>query len=800
MPYYWRLTSGSLPPGLTLQTLNSGREGYLVGNPTQVGVYNWTYTVTDDTPPPDGPLSASNTFTMSISSSLYLRGSLIDEGGTLPASTLNLPLSDPYFNRLYVEELGVHNSGFSVSVIGGTKPSWLTVAVYPTTNITSSTTAFSKSCYAPINFSGTPTAIGTHSFTIRVTSTTGAFIDYTISLVVSQPGVKPVSTPTSYVLTANKSYIREGESVVIQLTTYNQANGSTVPYQITGISAADIGQSLSGNFTLSNITYRTPIYSSQTEYLEYQDIIGYEEHSYQVGYLTITAVSDFTAEGTETMTISLPNQSQQAKADWVTSTNVDILDTSTTAARPIYNFFPWQTDIGSPISSASEGVTFNITLETQNVPSGTEFDYAVYGIAAADLGVGSMTGKFRIGNDGKDTKQFMVRPNGIVEAKSFDIFIPALGLNAYVNIVDVVPTYRVEATATSVAEGETVTFNFITSSVADGTQFPYYISGVSSSDVDQPLYGILTVYNNRAGLAVRVLEDSTIEGTETLTFEVDIVARTQVQIRDKTVQPTSIAYSLTLSSLSGALTSGTVLTEGDSFYIQIATPASAVGTNIRYQVTGIPQSMIALSLSGTLQIFPDGLGNGQRGVPVPTYSDGGTNNLRTVTVSLPDVGLSSSFQLKSVAAVIPAANGIVSNTTPANNATIISTSPLVITSSALPNGVVNVNYTGGVNYYFGYTGGVGPLTWSVSSGSLPAGLSCSPSGDGNIFIISGYPTSAGTSTFTIRGVDQNGSSSTLTTSITVTNPAVDDFNLYAGGGGYKYKNPGIWEDLYDPFL
>lgn len=819
MPYYWRLTSGSLPPGLTLQTLNSGREGYLVGNPTQVGVYNWTYTVTDDTPSPDGPLSASNTYTMSVSSSLYLRGTLIDEGGALPASTLNLPLSDPYFNRLYVEELGVHSSTFSVSVVQGTKPSWLTIAAGPTTNITSSTTVFSKYCYAPINFSGTPTAIGTHSFTIRVTSTTGAFIDYTISLVVSQPGVISVSTPTSFVLTANKSYIREGESVVIQLTTTNQANGSTVPYQITGISASDISQSLSGSFTLSNITYRTPIYSSQYEYLEYGDIIGYEERSYQVGYLTITAVSDFTVEGTETMTISLPNQIQQAKADWVTSTSVDILDTSATAARPIYNFFPWQTDMGSPISSATEGQSFYITLETQNVPTGTEFSYTVYGVAAADLGIGSMTGKFRIGSDGKDTKQFMLKPNGIVEAKSFDIFIPDLGLNAYVNIVDVVPTYRVEASATSVAEGDTVIFNFITTSVADGTQFAYYIGGVSSSDINQPTYGLLTVYNNRAGLAVTILEDSSIEGTETLTFDVDIVARTEVQVRDKTVQPSDIDYSLTLGNTSQVLTSGSVITEGDSFYIKIATPGSAVGTNIRYQISGIPQYMIDIPTSGAFTIFPDGYGNGQRIVWASIIPDGGTNNLRTVTVSLPDttiIGflayrtpiLSSSFQVKSSPAAISDPDGLLdANTTPANTVIIPSTGPLVITSNPdpLPDGVVGVNYVGGVNYYFSYTGGVGPLTWSVDSGSLPAGLSCSPiavtaSGDSNLFIITGYPTVAGTSTFTIRGTDQNGSSNTITRTITVTDPAVDSFNLYPGGGGYKYKNPGVWEDIYDPYI
>ena len=816
MPYYWRLTGGSLPPGLSLQTINSGREGYLVGNPTQVGVYNWTYTVTDDTPPPYGPLSASNTFSMSISSSLYMRGTLVGEGGALPVATINT-LLDPaaYSNRLYAEELGVHNSTFTVSVIQGTKPSWLTIGAGPTTNMTSSTAVFSKYCYAPINFSGTPTAVETQAFTIRVTSTTGSFIDLDVSLVIATAGVIPVSEATSFVLTANKSYVKEGESVVVQLKTHNQPDGSTVPYRITGISAADIAEPLSGNFTLSNVTYRQPIYQYKGPYapIEVDDpnsgLLGWYEFSYQVGYLTITAISDFSTEGLETMTISLPDQIQQAKPDWVTSLNIDILDTSQSPVQPSYSFFAWDTDRESPISSAIEGNQFYVTLETQNVPYATEYDYVISGISAADLGgINGMTGKFRVDYDGSITKQFFLKPNGIADPKTFIISLPKLGLSVNVDISDSPMTYRLEASALSVTEGDTVVFNLYTTSVPDGTAVRYWIGGphILSTDIDKPMYGegFFTVYNNRASVAVKILEDYTVEGTETLTFSADIYAQVQIQIKDKTVEP---SYSLILSSApggDGVLTASSILTEGDMFYFNVITPTSAIYTNIRYQISGIPQSMINVPLSGTVYVMENwpGFGGGWTILVPTTIPDGGTNNLRTVTVSLPDIGLSGSFQLKSKAPIVPAANSIVSNTTPANTTTVVSTNPLVITSNpaALPNGVVGVNYVGGVNYYFAYTGGVGPLSWSVYSGSLPSGLSCSPSGDGNLFIISGSPTAAGTSTFTIRGVDQNGSSNTLTTSITVTDPAVDDNNLFPGPGGWKEKNPGWWDDwIYDVY-
>ncbi len=73
---------------------------------------------------------------------------------------------------------------------------------------------------------------------------------------------------------------------------------------------------------------------------------------------------------------------------------------------------------------------------------------------------------------------------------------------------------------------------------------------------------------------------------------------------------------------------------------------------------------------------------------------------------------------------------------------------------------------GWTNTVYGYTltesGGTAPFTWSVSSGSLPAGISLSP--DGNL---SGTPTATGTSSFTVKVTDANGQSATQATSITV---------------------------------
>ena len=67
---------------------------------------------------------------------------------------------------------------------------------------------------------------------------------------------------------------------------------------------------------------------------------------------------------------------------------------------------------------------------------------------------------------------------------------------------------------------------------------------------------------------------------------------------------------------------------------------------------------------------------------------------------------------------------------------------LVITTTALPTGTVGTAY----NATLAATGGIGAKSWSVSSGTLPAGLSLNASTG----LISGTPTAPGASTFTVR--------------------------------------------------
>ena len=84
--------------------------------------------------------------------------------------------------------------------------------------------------------------------------------------------------------------------------------------------------------------------------------------------------------------------------------------------------------------------------------------------------------------------------------------------------------------------------------------------------------------------------------------------------------------------------------------------------------------------------------------------------------------------------------------------------PIVATTSPLPAGNATVAYTDTLTA----TGGAAPLSWTLVSGSLPAGLNLSTSG-----VISGTPTTTGGTSFTVQVTDSNGLSSTAALSLTI---------------------------------
>ncbi len=93
--------------------------------------------------------------------------------------------------------------------------------------------------------------------------------------------------------------------------------------------------------------------------------------------------------------------------------------------------------------------------------------------------------------------------------------------------------------------------------------------------------------------------------------------------------------------------------------------------------------------------------------------------------------------------------------------------PLSLSTLTLPTAVLNSTYSQSLSAF----GGVQPYTWSVSSGSLPAGLTLSPASG----TLNGTPASDGTSTFTVQVVDSGNPG--LSASRTYTVSVVNGFNI-----------------------
>ena len=85
---------------------------------------------------------------------------------------------------------------------------------------------------------------------------------------------------------------------------------------------------------------------------------------------------------------------------------------------------------------------------------------------------------------------------------------------------------------------------------------------------------------------------------------------------------------------------------------------------------------------------------------------------------------------------------------------------LAVTTTSLPGGTADQPYSAAL----AVAGGVGPYTWSVSSGSLPAGLSL----DAATGAISGTPTGTGTATFSTTVTDSGTPPVTASASLTIT--------------------------------
>ncbi len=210
-----------------------------------------------------------------------------------------------------------------------------------------------------------------------------------------------------------------------------------------------------------------------------------------------------------------------------------------------------------------------------------------------------------------------------------------------------------------------------------------------------------------------------------------------------------------------------------------ATQATTIHTFTMHD-SSVPVQTVAQPLSVTIlpplaitsTTLPDASIGSAYNQPVQTV--GGVGPL-TVSIVLPGTGtLPSTLSLNPATGVVAGTPVAPAGTFPftvqvadttgqqdtkALSVRVIPSTPPQITTTSLQGGTINQPY----NQTLQATGGIGSLTWVISGGSLPAGLSLTPAGT-----ITGTPTNAGTSNFTVTVTDAFNQSATMNLSIIVT--------------------------------
>jgi uncharacterized protein YxjI len=204
---------------------------------------------------------------------------------------------------------------------------------------------------------------------------------------------------------------------------------------------------------------------------------------------------------------------------------------SKSPAMHIYNRLPSDYSLMKSTPSVTEGGSVTITLNTINIPNFINVPYTVTGVSSDDINGASLKGNFYINNN---TASVTFNIKGDAFTENTEILTLSLDngkASVSVNILDNNPTYSLSTNASVqtinnlnyyvVNENQSVTITLNTRNVANSTNVPYNIIGVSSDDINgASLTGNFYINNNTASVTFNIKGDAFTENTEILTLEI----------------------------------------------------------------------------------------------------------------------------------------------------------------------------------------------------------------------------------------------------------------------------------------
>jgi Putative Ig domain len=716
-PYTWSVAVGALPAGLTL----NASTGAITGTPTAFGTSNITVQVKD----------ADNLTATANLSIKILPPPVVITTTSLPNGVVN-------------------TAGYSATLAstGGAPPiTWSWAAQ-------SGSTLPPGLILAPATgvISGTPTAAGT--FNVSVTATDSSTPALTASKNLSITIIPQLAITTSSPLPNGIT------STVYSATLASTGGASPITWSLaSGSNPLPAGLSL--NASTGAIT-GTPTTAGTFNFtVQAADSGTPQQKVTQAFSLTIiqqlvisTPASLPTGSVTTPYNLTLASSGGTGAVTWalasgstlpggLTLTSAGLLSGTPTTANT-YHFSITATDSGVPPQTATVAFTLIITpklaITTTSLPSGT-------------IGTAYNT-QVQTNNGGIAPISW----SWIAQAGSS---LPAgLNINSTTGVISGTPTatgtFNVTVTATdsSTPTAQTATANLsisiataplsvATTGLPNGVVGQAYAGATLQSAGGNPPVTWSISTGALPSWATLNANTGAITGTPNSTGTTNFTVKA-TDSSTPTAQTATKALSITvvsaLSITTASLPSGTV---GSSYNA----PVAATGGTTPYTWSwtaqlgsSLPPGLSINSSTGAISGTPGG--------------SGGTYN---VTVSVSD-------------STAPQQN------TSANFSITITVATLTVTttSGSLPAGTVNTAYPSNTN--LSASGGIPPYTWSLTGGTtLPAGLSLSSSGQ-----ITGTPTAAGTTNFTVQVADSaTPTANTATASLSITVNAV---SACASGG------------------
>jgi hypothetical protein len=290
--------------------------------------------------------------------------------------------------------------------------------------------------------------------------------------------------------------------------------------------------------------------------------------------------------------------------------------------------------------------------------------------------------------------------------------ITAGARTATVSVADADPTSPQLITLTGTATSTGTPLSVTTTSLAAGVVGTLYSQTLQATGGVTPYSWSVTTGSLPAGLSLNA-STGAITGTPTgsqvgtISFTVTVTdAESPVQTAgaNLSISVSATALSVTTTSLAGG-------TLGSAYNQTLAATGGITPYSWSITAGALPAGLSLNTSTGAITGTPTGTVTGQINFTV------------TVTDS-----------------EIPA------KTAGASLSITISVPPLAITTAALPGGVLGQNYAATLMA----SGGISPYSWSITSGTLSAGLTLNSNGQ-----ITGKPTADGTSNFTVKVTDSS---------------------------------------------